>query len=75
MPTLASSPALAVDPAPLLLTPYALVREAFDLWAMAYGAWFDTAATLSCACLEFCNAAASAHLAASGVDQPLLNDP
>lgn len=66
--------AASSEPAPLLMTPYAFAREAFGLWAMAYGAWFDAAASLSCASFDLCRMATTAHLPAAGVDQPLLND-
>jgi hypothetical protein len=73
MPTPTPSSAATSEPDPL--TPYGLFREALCLWGVAYSAWFDVAAALSCASLDLCCTAASARLAAAGLEQPLLNDP
>ena len=54
--------------------PYVFAREAFDLWVIAYGAWFDAATRLSCAGFDLCRTVTAARLAAAGVEQPLLND-
>lgn len=69
------TPSLFTPGAATLPTPYMFLRESLDLWALAYGAWFDAAAAWSCAGLDLCRAATSAHLAAAGLEQPLLSDP
>ena len=74
MPASTPSHAESPDPAQYPLMPYVFAREAFDLWAIAYGAWFGAAARLSCVGLDLCRTVTAARLAAAGVEQPLLND-